>query len=76
MAIVYNCKHCGNKVGQLDQEVIDTQALGWNQLSNEDRQEMIQYDSKGDIQIKVICEDCQESLDKNPHYHELDFFIQ
>ncbi|MCT2534312.1 anti-sigma-F factor Fin family protein [Aquibacillus koreensis] len=76
MAIVYKCSHCDNLVGQLDHHTVDTQALGWNNLSSEDRKQMIQYQNNGDIQIKTICEDCQESLDRNPHYHELDFFIQ
>lgn len=76
MAIIYKCNHCGDQVGQLDQQVVDTQTLGWNELSNQDRKEMIQYQNNGDVEIKTICEDCQESLDKNPHYHELDFFIQ
>ncbi|MBM7573153.1 anti-sigma-F factor Fin family protein [Aquibacillus albus] len=76
MAIVYNCKHCNSLIGQLDQQMIDTQALGWNDLSVEDRNEMIQYKGNGDIHIKTICEDCQESLEKNPNYHELDYFIQ
>jgi hypothetical protein len=24
----------------------------------------------------TICEDCQEALDRNPHYHEYHTFIQ
>ncbi|MRH44990.1 DUF2757 family protein [Aquibacillus halophilus] len=76
MAVIYKCNHCGNIVGQLDQQVIDSTTLGWNELSNEDRKEMIEYQSNGDIHIKTICEDCQESLENNPHYHELDYFIQ
>ena len=76
MSIIYSCKHCGNVVGQLDQQVIDTEVLGWNELTAEDRKEMIQYQNNGDISIRIICEDCQESLEKNPNYHELDYFIQ
>ena len=76
MSIIYSCKHCGNVVGQLDQQVIDKEVLGWNELTAEDRKEMIQYQNNGDISIRIICEDCQESLEKNPNYHELDYFIQ
>ncbi|WP_226038371.1 anti-sigma-F factor Fin family protein [Aquibacillus saliphilus] len=76
MAVVYQCNHCGNVIGQLDQQVIDTSTLGFNELSNQDRKEMIEYQVNGDIKIKTICEDCQESLENNPHYHELDNFIQ
>ncbi|WP_186575710.1 anti-sigma-F factor Fin family protein [Aquibacillus kalidii] len=76
MAIVYSCNHCGNQIGQLEQKVIDTQSLGWKELSSDERKEMIQYQNNGDIHIKAICEDCQETLENNPHYHELDYFIQ
>ena len=36
---------------------------------------MVTYDSNGDIQIKSICEDCQESLKRNPDYYQNDFII-
>ncbi|WP_407272203.1 anti-sigma-F factor Fin [Radiobacillus sp. PE A8.2] len=76
MAIVYKCNHCGNVIGELHQQVVDTQTLGLDHLSQEDRRQMIEYQSNGNVQIKTICEDCQDSLEQNPQYHELDFFIQ
>ncbi|MFD1039880.1 anti-sigma-F factor Fin [Virgibacillus byunsanensis] len=76
MSIVYKCRHCGHVVGKLDQQVIDSTMLGFDQLSVEDRKEMIEYQNNGDVHITVICENCEESLGHNPHYHELDFFIQ
>ena len=36
---------------------------------------MISYNYNGDIQIKSICEDCQESFEKNPEYYQNDFLI-
>jgi len=56
--------------------MIDTSLLGFNQLSAEEKQEMIQYRDNGDILVRTICESCQETLGENPQYHELDFFIQ
>lgn len=76
MSIKYNCKHCGKTIGQLKESMIDTEALGLHHLTGEERQEMIVYQSNGDISIKTICEDCQEALERNPSFHELDFFIQ
>ncbi|TXL63446.1 anti-sigma-F factor Fin family protein [Cerasibacillus terrae] len=76
MAIIYNCRHCGYEIGKLQQQFIDTAQLGWDQLSIEDRQKMIQYEANGDISIQSICENCQEALGNHPEYHELDFFIQ
>ncbi|UFU01525.1 anti-sigma-F factor Fin family protein (plasmid) [Radiobacillus kanasensis] len=76
MSLIYTCNHCGNNVGELHQKVVDTQSLGWHELSEQEKREMIQYQDNGDIHVKTICENCQESLDHNPHYHELDYFIQ
>jgi len=76
LSIVYNCRHCGLEIGRLDNQMIDTSLLGFNQLSAEEKQEMIQYRDNGDILVRTICESCQETLGENPQYHELDFFIQ
>ncbi|MEN1966459.1 anti-sigma-F factor Fin family protein [Lentibacillus sp. N15] len=75
MSIVYRCRHCGDVVGKIDQQVIDESMLGLDKLSAEDKREMIDYQD-GDLQIKTICENCEASLGANPQYHELDFFIQ
>jgi hypothetical protein len=56
--------------------MMDTSLLGFNQLSEKDKQEMIQYRDNGDVHVQTICESCEETLGKNPQYHELDFFIQ
>ncbi|WP_100011839.1 anti-sigma-F factor Fin [Lentibacillus sediminis] len=76
MSLIYTCRHCGHEIGKLDEPVIDTSMLGFDQLSSEDREQMIQYLENGDMEIQIICEDCQETLKSNPQYHELDFFIQ
>ncbi|HLS59818.1 MAG TPA: anti-sigma-F factor Fin family protein [Virgibacillus sp.] len=76
MSIVYKCKHCGHVIGQLNQHVLHTSILGWDQLTNEDKMNMIHYQKNGDVHIQAICENCEESLGQHPQYHELDFFIQ
>ncbi|HLR61619.1 MAG TPA: anti-sigma-F factor Fin family protein [Lentibacillus sp.] len=76
MAIVYKCRHCGQEIGKLDQQMVDTSMLGLDQLSSEDKRDMISYEANGGITIKSICESCEESLESLPQYHELDYFIQ
>jgi len=76
MSIVYKCRHCGHVIGQLDQSSVNKSRLGLDKLSNEDKEEMVQYHSNGDVHIQAICESCEESLGDHPQYHELDFFIQ
>ncbi len=75
MTIHYHCRHCGTKLGSLDQASIHSEALGLHKLTEQERQDMVTYDSSGDIHITAICEDCQESLERNPDYHQYDFLI-
>ncbi|MBP1970357.1 hypothetical protein J2Z83_002475 [Virgibacillus natechei] len=76
MAIVYTCRHCGHVIGKLEQKMVDTSLLGFDQLSTKEKIDMIEYKDNGDVQIKAICEDCEDTLGHHPQYHELDFFIQ
>ncbi|WP_079707617.1 anti-sigma-F factor Fin family protein [Paraliobacillus ryukyuensis] len=75
MAIRYTCRHCKKLVGTIEQKQVHAQALGLDFLSTEDRKEMIRYDANGNMNISVICEDCQEILEHYPDYHALDSFI-
>jgi hypothetical protein len=76
MSIVYSCRHCGKEIGEIKEQVVDTALLGWNKLTDEEKREMIQYKSNGDVKIQAICENCEETLGTHPEYHELDYFIQ
>lgn len=76
MSIVYRCRHCEYMVGTLMKENIDIPKLGWDQLTAEERKEMVQYGENGDILIQTICESCESALAHHPDRHELDFFIQ
>lgn len=76
MTVRYFCKHCGIKVGELKEAVASTERLGFHHLTDEERMEMIQYQTNGDIDVQTICEDCQEALNRNPDFHQLRTFIQ
>ena len=77
MALHYYCRHCGMKVpSPSSKKTLQADQLGFNQLNDEERQEMIVYHSAyGDIQVKAICEDCYESLQQNPGLYENDYII-
>ncbi|WLR41928.1 anti-sigma-F factor Fin family protein [Bacillus carboniphilus] len=76
MSIQYVCRHCGMEMAKINESVLDSWRLGFDILSTEEREEMVNYEDNGNIFVKAICEDCQEALDRNPSYHELDSFIQ
>ncbi|WP_110926085.1 anti-sigma-F factor Fin family protein [Bacillus massiliglaciei] len=75
MALHYHCRHCGTKLGTLEDQRLSSEELGFHQLTDTDRQEMIEYDSSGDIHVKAICEDCHESLQRNPELYQNDYII-
>ncbi|MDQ0273097.1 anti-sigma-F factor Fin family protein [Cytobacillus purgationiresistens] len=75
MAIHYYCRHCDTKLGSIEEKSVHAEHLGFHKLNDEERQDMISYNSSGDMQVKAICEDCQESLERNPDYHQQDFLI-
>lgn len=75
MAIHYFCRHCGTNIGSIERSSIYSDQIGLHTLTNEERQEMVSYESNGDIHIHSICEDCQEALDRNPNLHECDYLI-
>ncbi len=75
MAIHYKCRHCGTYMGQLTGNV-DAYSLGFHHLNEKERLDVLSYQENGDIQVSVICEDCHESLLRNPDLYELDYFIQ
>jgi len=76
MALHYYCRHCGVKIGTLDSVSLDSEQLGFHHLTEEERLEMISYLPNGDIQVKTICEDCQEALERYPEWHQYEKFIQ
>lgn len=75
MAIHYHCRYCGTNLGKIDQTSLNSEQLGFHTLTNEERDEMIQYDSSGDVLVKCICEDCHETFSKNPIHYENDYII-
>lgn len=75
MAIVYRCRHCGHVIGELKHQVVSTSMLGWDRLSPQDKQQMIQYKENGDVHILSICENCEDSLKQHPDYYELEYFL-
>lgn len=65
MAIHYTCRYCHSSVGVINGHVTEMQ-LGFHWLTPEERKDIISYDMKGDTLVRVVCETCQEMLDKNP----------
>ncbi|MBD4938803.1 anti-sigma-F factor Fin, partial [Xanthomonas citri pv. citri] len=55
MALHYYCRHCGVKVGSLESSMVSTDSLGFQHLTNEERNDMISYKENGDVHVLTIC---------------------
>ncbi|TWI53226.1 anti-sigma-F factor Fin family protein [Halalkalibacter nanhaiisediminis] len=75
MTIHYECRHCHAKLGAISHQV-SSESLGFHHLTSTERTDMLTYTANGDIHVNVICEDCHESLTRNPDFYELDKIIQ
>lgn len=75
MAVHYYCRHCAAKMGTIEDSFVNEQQLGINVLTEDEKHEMIAYDSKGDIHIQAICDNCHEALTNNPDLHQYDYLI-
>ena len=75
MALYYYCRHCGHVLGNLEEQHKDQYQFVLDLLTAEDKEELVYYDD-GVIQIRSICESCQESLEQQPDNHLLDYLIQ
>ena len=75
MAIIYQCRHCKEEIGRLEEKMLDTTLLGLDRLTAEEKKEMMEFQANGDLKIYAICDSCGDALNTYPHYHELDYFI-
>ncbi|HLS35629.1 MAG TPA: anti-sigma-F factor Fin family protein [Bacillota bacterium] len=75
MSVVYLCRHCGHKIGELQKSIVDFSALGITHLTAKERRRMLHYQEDGSLQVQAICDSCKDTLDEHPEYYELDFFI-
>lgn len=75
MSVLYKCKHCHEKIGELEENQVDAEMLGLNKLNPFEQREMIQNLMNGEAVVHAICENCEQTLAEHPHYHEQDYFI-
>ncbi len=66
MAINYVCRHCRSSIGRLESPYVSESQLGFHFLTPEERQDIIAYDSNGEITVRMTCDYCREALENNP----------
>ncbi|MGA8942993.1 MAG: anti-sigma-F factor Fin family protein [Thermoactinomyces sp.] len=66
MAIRYICRHCQKSIGTIDSPLVTESQLGFDQLTPEERKDIITSDIDGNRVVRVTCETCQDVLENNP----------
>jgi len=67
MRIIYTCRHCHTRVGEVDSQRVNDTALGFHALSQEEAADLISYNSiENATYVKTICEHCQEAIEAHP----------
>ncbi|WP_110953643.1 anti-sigma-F factor Fin [Anaerosinus massiliensis] len=63
MKIYYHCELCGAAIGMLDMEYVDEVKLGFDCLTSEERQDIIEVDHFANtMHVKSLCDDCVKRL--------------
>lgn len=71
MSITYVCRHCRNRIGHLDSELVTESMLGFQFLTPAERRDIIAYNPNGDVTVNVTCDYCREALEANPELNLL-----
>lgn len=66
MAIRYVCRYCNYPLGTIDQTTAEDERLGFHTLSEEERRQILHIQENGEVQANVICEHCQEAIQRYP----------
>ncbi|AST95560.1 YabK [Niallia circulans] len=74
MAVYYGCRHCGQTIGVVFENATEAD-LGFHELNEMEKDELLTYSENGDIHVKAICEDCYTALSDNPQLYSYPYFI-
>jgi hypothetical protein len=66
MFMKYICRYCQTGIGTVDGKGLTESQLGFDQLTVEERTDIITSDNDGNCQVRVICESCQQILYQFP----------
>lgn len=66
MSIRYVCRYCAHQMGQITRSVVSEEELGFQMLTQEEKESIVVYEENGDMLVQVVCEHCQETLHRYP----------
>lgn len=64
--VEYVCRFCQSSLGKLNSSVYSEVELGLDQLTPEEREDIISHDTDGQMRVQVVCENCEQILNHYP----------
>jgi len=74
--IRYRCRHCETEIGEIPLDSAEDVMSRLQLHAKEDSGNYLSVDPDGGTTISCICEECQQSLSRNPDYYALHKWLQ
>jgi hypothetical protein len=63
MKIYYTCEYCGQSIDTIEVNVVDDKRLGFDCLTQEERQDIIKViPETNEIFVQSVCDDCMAAI--------------
>ena len=63
MRLEYICSHCGADIDDIEVDVLDETAFGFDCLSESERQELLFFDpAQNTLTVKSLCDHCIDAM--------------
>ncbi len=76
MAIRYTCRHCETEIGTLPFESAKETILLLQKMDEGEEERFLTYEKNGELTVRCICEQCEQSLLRFPDYYTLNKWLQ
>lgn len=76
MAIRYTCRHCDTEIGTLPFESAKETILLLQKMDEGEEERFLTYEQDGELTVRCICEQCEQSLQRFPDYYTLNKWLQ
>jgi len=76
MAIRYKCRHCETEIGTLPFESAKETILQLQKMDEGEEERYLTYEQDGELTVRCICEQCEQSLQRFPDYYTLNKWLQ
>lgn len=76
VAVRYACRHCEVEIGSLPFESAKETVELLRKLDEAEEERYLTFGEDGDVTVRCICEQCEQSLQKFPNYYTFNKWLQ